>query len=137
MGDHSTAYHSDKIPDPNSRVPKQLPSFAPGNPGKPPGALGGRGKALLTLDRMMGKEKNQERLAEALQDEFDRDPIRFFKTILMPLFPQNIKLDLQQGAQPWGSLEDMIKRRREIDAAKEKAIDVEVVETPNDPGAPP
>lgn len=81
-------------------------------------------KALLTLDKMMGLEKNQEVLYNALQEEFAKDPIRFFKTILMPLFPQNVKMELSQGAHPWGSLEDLIRRKRELDAEKAKAIDV-------------
>ena len=68
---------------------------------RPKGALGGRALALKTLDVMLGKERNQENLMNALQAHFDADPVRFFKQIVMPLLPTEVKMRLseERGAQ--------------------------------------
>jgi len=46
----------------------------------------GRARALATLDNLMRKCKGREkRFAAQLQTEFDKDPMRFFREIVMPL----------------------------------------------------
>ena len=77
-----------------------------GNPrGRPKGSYGGRIQALATLDRMLGKKKNQAALVKALEKDFAQDPVRFFKTVIMPLLPRESKLRLdQEGAIEWRSL---------------------------------
>jgi len=91
---------------------------------RPKGALGGRALALKTLDVMLGKERNQENLMNALQANFDADPVRFFKQIVMPLLPQDVKIRLsEEGGFSWLSLPDMI-RMKASNASTSPVIDV-------------
>ena len=75
-------------------------SFEPGvsgNPaGRPKGSYGGRIAALAALDRMLGKKRNQSKLVKALEEHFEQDPVRFFKTIVMPLLPKESKVQLDK-----------------------------------------
>ena len=77
-----------------------------GNPvGRPKGSYGGRIQALAALDRMLGKKKNQSMLVKALEQEFQADPVRFFKTVVMPLLPRESKLRFDHdGVVQWRSL---------------------------------
>ncbi|MCH8512308.1 MAG: hypothetical protein LAT83_11740 [Kiritimatiellae bacterium] len=73
--------------------------------GRPKGSYGGRIQALAALDRMLGKKRNQAVLSKALEDEFVKDPVRFFKTFVMPLLPRESKLKLdEEGVVQWRSL---------------------------------
>jgi hypothetical protein len=77
-----------------------------GNPaGRPKGSYGGRIQALASLDRMLAKKKRQSALMRGLEDEFVKDPVRFFKTIIMPLLPKESKLKFDHdGIIQWRSL---------------------------------
>jgi hypothetical protein len=76
-----------------------------GNPtGRPKGALGGRARALVELDKMLGQKENAELLAEKLEADFREDPVRFFKTVVMPLLPKESKVDVGGGIVRWQSL---------------------------------
>ena len=77
-----------------------------GNPrGRPKGHYGGRIQALATLDRIMAKKANRARRAEALEAEFEKNPVAFFKSIIMPLLPRDALVTLQRdGAIRWQSL---------------------------------
>ena len=77
-----------------------------GNPaGRPKGSYGGRIKALAALDKMLGRKKCETALVRALETELEKDPVRFFKTIVMPLLPKESKLQLdQEGVIQWRSL---------------------------------
>jgi len=77
-----------------------------GNPmGRPKGSYGGRIQALAALDRMLGKKKNQTVLVKALEKEFLANPVRFFKTVIMPLLPRESKLRFDHdGVVQWRSL---------------------------------
>ena len=77
-----------------------------GNPsGRPKGSSGGRVQALAALDVMLAKRKNQKALVQALEKEFLGDPVRFFKSIIMPLLPREAKLSLDHdGVIRWQSL---------------------------------
>ena len=68
-----------------------------GGPGRPRGNYGGRTLALLTLDRVLAQEKNQEKLAIAFPKEFDENPLGFFTTFVMPLLPKDINLADARG----------------------------------------
>lgn len=64
-----------------------------GNPaGKPKGAVGGRTKALLKLDEIMGKCENLKILGEEFQKAFEAKPLSFFKNYVMPLLPKETTL---------------------------------------------
>lgn len=100
--------------------------FAPGTipMPRPKGTIGGRALALKTLDVMLGKDKNQENLMNALQAHFDADPVRFFKQIVMPLLPTDVKVRLsEEGGFSWLSLPDMI-RMKASSASTSPVIDV-------------
>ncbi len=64
----------------------------------------GRKAALSCLDNMMGSEVNIQKLHTALELEFNKDPVKFFKEMLMPLMPKamllpdNADLDADQKA---------------------------------------
>ena len=77
-----------------------------GNPrGRPKGAYGGRIQALASLDKILGRKKNLASLEKALEVEFRRDPVRFFRSIIMPLLPKESKLELdREGVIRWQSL---------------------------------
>ena len=68
--------------------------------------------ALRTLDRMLAKERNQENLANALQAHFDTDPVRFFKTLIMPLLPQDLKVHATaETGFSWMTLPELIRQK--------------------------
>ncbi len=77
-----------------------------GNPtGRPRGSTGGRVQALAALDVMLAKKKNQRALIKALESELLDDPVRFFRSIIMPLLPREAKLSFDHdGVIRWQSL---------------------------------
>ena len=77
-----------------------------GNPrGRPKGSYGGRIQALASLDKLLAKKKNQRALIVALEAELQSNPVRFFKTVIMPLLPRESKLSFdQEGVIQWRSL---------------------------------
>lgn len=112
-----------------------LPGSRPPLPQK--GRLGGRALALRTLDSVMAREKNQENLANALQAHFDEDPVRFFKQIIMPLLPQDVKIKLsEEGGFSWMTLPDMIRMKASSNSTS-PVIDVSASSVADDAGAKP
>ena len=77
-----------------------------GNPkGRPRGCCGGRIRALAGLDRLLARKKNQQALIRALEEDLQADPVRFFKTVVMPLLPREAKLSVDHaGVIQWRSL---------------------------------
>lgn len=77
-----------------------------GNPrGRPKGSVGGRARALMALDAMLAGKKNREVLVKALEKEFREDPVRFFRSVIMPLLPKESKLEVERGGiLRWRSL---------------------------------
>ena len=77
-----------------------------GNPkGGPKGSYGGRIQALACLDKLMASKKKQRALIAALDKEFTKDPVRFFRTFIMPLLPKESKLAIDNdGIVEWKSL---------------------------------
>jgi len=61
--------------------------------------------ALTSLDKLLAKKKNQKALLDALEQELLKDPVRFFKTVIMPLLPRESKLSFDQdGIVEWKTL---------------------------------
>lgn len=91
-----------------------FPVGNPGGPGRPVGSVGGRARALQTLDAMMGDERNVATLHAALQVEFDKNPVRFFRDIIIPLLPRQATLETK-AAEPvtikWVSLLERFPRK--------------------------
>lgn len=77
-----------------------------GNPvGRPKGSFGGRIQALAGLDRLLAKKKNQRALIDALEADLQANPVRFFKTVIMPLLPREARLSIDNdGVILWKSL---------------------------------
>ena len=77
-----------------------------GNPaGRPKGSYGGRIMALASLDKLMARRKNQNALIRALEKDLHANPVRFFKTVIMPLLPRESKLSFDHdGVIQWRSL---------------------------------
>lgn len=77
-----------------------------GNPaGRPKGSYGGRIKALAGLDKLLARHKSQKALIRALEAELHADPVRFFKTVIMPLLPRESRLAFDhEGVIQWRSL---------------------------------
>lgn len=73
--------------------------------GRPKGSVGGRTRALMSLDSMLLKKRSQAALVRALEQELKDNPLSFFKTIIMPLLPKESKLALDSaGGVQWRSL---------------------------------
>jgi hypothetical protein len=77
-----------------------------GNPnGRPKGSVGGRMQALHTLDKLLARRKTQATLIRALDEEFKKNPIGFFRNIIMPLLPREARLNLEHdGVLEWKSM---------------------------------
>jgi hypothetical protein len=61
--------------------------------------------ALASLDNLLAKKKNQKALMDALEKDLLKDPVYFFKTVVMPLLPREAKLSLdREGVIQWKSL---------------------------------
>jgi hypothetical protein len=77
-----------------------------GNPtGRPKGSFGGRIQALAGLDKLLARKKNQKALIAALEKDLQANPVRFFKTVIMPLLPRESTLSFDhEGVIQWRSL---------------------------------
>ena len=79
--------------------------------GRPKGSYGGRIQALAGLDRLMAKKKNMNCLIRALEKDLHADPVRFFKTVIMPLLPREAKLSIDRdGIVEWKTLVEAFPR---------------------------
>ena len=74
------------------------PGISGNTRGRPSGSLGGRAQALAALDRMLSKECNQQALFDALEKEFQADPARFFRNVVVPLIPRSTREALPPDA---------------------------------------
>lgn len=73
--------------------------------GRPKGSFGGRILALASLDKLLAKKKNQKALILALEKDLQANPVRFFRTVIMPLLPRESKLSFDHdGVIQWKSL---------------------------------
>ena len=77
-----------------------------GNPrGRPKGSYAGRIQALAGLDELLARKKNQRALIRALEADLQKDPVKFFKSVIMPLLPRESKLSFDhEGVVQWQSL---------------------------------
>ncbi len=73
--------------------------------GRPKGSGGGRMLALAGLDNMLAQAADREFLVKALRKEMRKNPIQFFKSVIMPLLPKEASLSVQHdGVVLWRSL---------------------------------
>jgi len=60
---------------------------------------------LAALDRLLSRKKNQRVMVAALEEDLRADPVRFFKTVVMPLLPREARLSIDNdGVILWKSL---------------------------------
>ena len=79
-----------------------------GNPsGRPKGIKSGRMQALSALDTMLIDEGTLKTLREGLQKSLERDPVWFFRRVIIPLLPKEASLQLENdGVFKWKLLSD-------------------------------
>ena len=54
---------------------------------------------------MLARPRNQGLLIRAMEREFKKDPVRFFRTMIMPLLPREARVELgHEGVIQWKSL---------------------------------
>lgn len=56
------------------------------------GSKSGRTRALALLDRLAAGKTSQRAIMAALEARFREDPVRFFRTVVMPLLPRDATL---------------------------------------------
>jgi len=74
-----------------------------GNPaGKPKGAVSGRTQLVKALDQMLQSDANQQALLDGLQASLTKDPVSFFRTIIMPMLPKEASVNIEHsGVIEW------------------------------------
>ena len=79
-----------------------------GNPaGRPKGTRSGRSQALSVIDALLKDAGNQDILREGLQKRLAKDPVWFFRRIIMPLLPKESSLQIEHdGVIEWRLLSD-------------------------------
>jgi len=55
--------------------------------------------SLRTLDKLLNKAGNMEKLERSLQRRFNRDPVAFFENFVMPLLPKQAMGMLESGGR--------------------------------------
>jgi hypothetical protein len=74
-----------------------------GNPaGKPKGTVSGRTQLVKALDRLLQDEGNQQALLKGLEASLQKDPVWFFRRIIMPLLPKEASVNIEHsGVIEW------------------------------------
>jgi hypothetical protein len=77
-----------------------------GNPaGRPKGQKSGRMQALGELDALLKDQDARQTLRKGLLKTLERDPVWFFRRIIMPLLPKEATLQIENdGVVQWLSL---------------------------------
>jgi hypothetical protein len=80
--------------------------FQPGqsgnSEGKPKGTVSGRMQLVKELDRMLKDEDNRQVLINGLQASLQKDPVWFFRRIIMPLLPKEASVNIEHsGVIEW------------------------------------
>ena len=98
-----------------------------GNPGgRPKGSYSGRIQALAGLDKLLAKKKSQKALIEGLEKDLQEDPVRFFKTVIMPLLPKESKLSFDHdGIVEWRSLLGVTVKLKDGKLVSEESATIE------------
>jgi hypothetical protein len=99
-----------------------------GNPaGKPKGTVSGRTQLVKALDRLLQDETNQQALLNGLEESMQKDPVWFFRRIVMPLLPKEASVQIDNtGVITWLSLSTTIpteaKRLSTMPAINDSAL---------------
>lgn len=94
-GDARSGSDETDLQAPVLRDPKGL--FVSGTRPGPGRFPAGRKASIEVLDKMLAEVGNLERLRTALQAEFNRNPVAFFRQIVMPMIPKTALLHVSGG----------------------------------------
>ena len=79
-----------------------------GNPhGRPVGSGSGRSKILSALDGLLSEQSTLDEMRAAFEVELRKNPVRFFRDIIMPLLPREAVsriMNESPGVVVWKSL---------------------------------
>ena len=79
----------------------------------------GRSQALAILDRILQRAKNKALLERKLTAALRKDPVDFFKTIVMPLLPKDSKVAAApDGIVMWRNLLGKDVRAEDVGGGK-------------------
>ena len=102
--------------------------------------VSGRRKCLDTLDKMLAKEGNQDKYMAALQEGFNKDPLKFvhkFVVPVMPLFARDPKLEEELAYTDEERLREIVtlfnrarKRVVKQSAEDDSGVESEAIEFP-------
>jgi hypothetical protein len=75
-----------------------------GNPkGRPKGSTrSGEDIVLAAIGKVLRRRKNQKALAAAFDAALQENPVKFFKSVVMPLLPREAKLPVERARLPAG-----------------------------------
>ena len=74
-------------------------------PGRPKGSPAGRTRALLVLDELLGEADNRDTLRASMQAAFDKNPLKFFRQVVIPLLPKtSLAITEERQGMRWTSL---------------------------------
>ena len=95
--------------------------FQTPGPGRPRGSISGRRQALALLDEILSEEDSKLAMADALRAYLHKNPVGFFRQIVMPLLPSEAKLELSGEAGPmtWQSFLDRAQPDRALNLGLE------------------
>ena len=82
--------------------------FQQPGPGRPKGSVSGRRQALALLDEILGEEDSKRAMRDALRQHLQKNPVAFFRQLVMPLLPSEAKIEVEGagGAVGWRSFLD-------------------------------
>lgn len=103
--------------------PHPVHKFQPGGPpgpGRPRGSVGGRAAAIATIDSIISD--NGDEFRAALEKEFHKSPVKFWRTFGFPLVPTQLvaRTETVQSVGPWTTLLE-VARFREIEKLAQDA----------------
>lgn len=69
----------------------------PNPSGRPKGSISGRAQAVLILDRILGLASNQKVMEQKLTARLLKDPVWFFRALVIPLVPKEQIMKLERA----------------------------------------
>ena len=122
------------MPDKNRDKQIKPGQFRPGQSGNPDGRPTGSKNhdglqaVLSMLKDLVSKDDNLKKLEETLQEELNKHPMRFYRSIVMPLFPRNISIEgsLNLKETPLNELsnDELDGRIKELEGRKTPQADI-------------
>ena len=88
--------------------------FQQPGPGRPTGSVSGRRQALALLDEILGEEESKRAMRDALRHHLQKNPVAFFRQLVMPLLPSEAKIEVENGGGTvgWRSFLDVSEPQR-------------------------